>query len=240
MVRDPAPIDPLPDRPAESVPDVSVREVLLAEAAFAQCSRTRLARILPRVDDRMVAVGETVLSAGDEAAQAFLIAEGEFEVSDERGGRLLLSDGFLGEETAIGMKSYVGTVRATKPSRVLALPADVVWSLAENRAVRQCMLASFQRRLTGRGDLDGGAGDTSSTSFESARVVIGWIVTIALPLLLFFEFRESSTLPTPQALYLLCVLGSVVSMWVFRLLADFVRHCLRYWRSFCSIWCRSR
>ena len=222
MALDPAPNAAPAEKSVKAGPGASVREVLLSEAAFARCSRAQLARVLPRVEDRTVAAGETVLVAGNEATQAYLIAEGEFEVSDEHGGRQILSDGFLGEETAIGMHSYVGTAVATRPSRVLALPADVVWSLAENRAVRQCMLASFQRRLTGRGELHGGRAEASSASLESIRIVIGWIVTIAVPLLLFVEFRESSTLPTPQALYLLCVLGCVVSMWVFRLLADFV------------------
>ena len=80
-----------------------IADALRQEAEFARCPRQMLARFLPHVSERTLAVGEALTSKGADAGDTFLIVEGSFKLENSDNGSQTIDHGLLGEEAAIGM-----------------------------------------------------------------------------------------------------------------------------------------
>ncbi|WP_135075115.1 SLC13 family permease [Terasakiella sp. SH-1] len=218
----------VPDRvaPASALPTPdhhNLASALLSEATFQSCSPAELARFLPYVKERSLQPGEVLQQEERPAAEMFLILEGAFEIIEKDGQIITIQNGFLGEEAAIGLDRYGATIKASTPAKVLVMPAKAISKLAEQPALKSRLLASFGGRLNPDTNETGTRHHTASNkSKDSPRLFLGWLVALCAPLLLFWYFHASDSLPNTQALYLLCTLSSAISMWVFRLLPDFV------------------
>ncbi len=201
----------------------TISDVLLGETAFQWCPAPTLARFLPYVGEKFLQVGEVLQVLGEPAAETYLIVDGAFELSDKSGESVSVEGGFLGEEAAIGLDSYTVTATAIRRSRVLTMPSHAIVKMAEQRPLRSRLLASFGGRLA---DDDSNVVHAKRLSkfqvTESPRLAIGWLVTFLAPMFIYWHFSDLGSLPNVQALYLLCILSSTVSMWVFRLMPDFV------------------
>ncbi len=201
----------------------SISGALLGEPSFQYCQPQDLARFLPHVSEKLLQAGEVLHLGGEQALHAFLIVEGAFELSDRDRVTGALENGFLGEEAAIGMDQYVTTATAVKPSKVLVMPAQAIVKLADFKPLRQRLLASFSGRFTDEtGSKPYSLLGVVAETAEQPRVVIGWLCALLLPAGIFFFFNGKDILPSLQALYLLCIISVTVTMWVFRLLPDFV------------------
>ena len=190
------------------------------------CSPQALARFLPHVSLRFIEKGEHLEDIGAAAINTFYIVEGSFEVWGEGSRTTTVKEGFLGEEAAIGMDAYIATVTAQEPSKVLVMPKQAIWDLATYRPLRQALLSSFSNRFSpeerqNSTDYNGTVFDGHIPSSTSMRHLIGWLMALLVPMTIFFGLRDAD-LPNAQALHLLAVLGATITMWVFRLLPDFV------------------
>lgn len=204
----------------------SISDYLMAEPAFGFCPKADLARVLPHVKERELKAGEELHVLGKPAGQSFLIVSGSFKVGGDNKGSgegVVLTGGFLGEEAAIGLDTYVATVVATETSKVIVLPRIALENLTKFKAFRDRLLASFSGRF-----VEGGKQHNSqewisvSKSAENPRLVLGWILTFLTPLATYFYFSTYGDLPNVQAVYLISVVSATVMMWVFRLLPDFI------------------
>ncbi|PCI41053.1 MAG: sodium:sulfate symporter family protein [Rhodospirillaceae bacterium] len=204
----------------------SISHYIMSEPAFGFCPKADLARVLPHVKIRELKAGEELHVLGKPAAQSFLIVSGSFKVGgDDKGSGegVVLSGGFLGEEAAIGLDTYVATVVATEPSKVIVLPRIALENLTKFKAFRDRLLASFSGRF-----VEGGKQHSSqewltvSKTVESPRLVLGWILTFLTPLATYFYFSTYGDLPNVQAVHLISIISATVMMWVFRLLPDFI------------------
>lgn len=201
-----------------------IAELLERVPVFKQCRAQDLSRFLPHIRMRDLAAGERLMTLGGEAGDTYLVIAGTFDLHDRSGRFASIAEGLVGEEAAIGMDRYVSTVVAATPGRVLVMPREAIWALAENRAVRAQLLASFRGRFTGP-EGDGTAAPVAAPPAEkpvSLRLVVGWILAVVVPVAIIGLLGDSPTLPTPQALHLLAVIGIIVVMWVFSLVPDFV------------------
>lgn len=198
---------------------------LLAEPVFGHCPRADLARILPHVKERTLDVGESLHVLGKAASHMFLIVEGALKVGGdkERSEGGILTSGFLGEEAAIGLETYVATAIATEPTRVLVLPADAMRELCKITLFQERMLASFNGRFMGSGKQnDYHEWSAVTKTVESPRVVVGWMMTLLAPIGTYLYFSSAGNLPNDQSVYLLAIISATVMMWIFHLLPDFV------------------
>lgn len=201
-----------------------VTELLERVPVFKQCRAQDLSRFLPHIRTHDLAAGERLMELGGAAGDTYLIIAGTFDLHDRSGRFASVSDGLVGEEAAIGMDRYVSTVVAATPGRVLVMPREAIWMLAENRAVRARLLDSFRSRFTGP-DGEGTAVPAAPAPTEkpvSLRLIVGWILAVAVPVAIVGLLGDSKALPSPQALHLLAVIGIIVVMWVFSLVPDFV------------------
>ena len=207
--------------------NITAATYLRNEPIFGVCPGPDLARLLPHVSVQTLEKGENLHIMGRPAAFMYLIIDGAFSVGGEKRGSgegVVLDSGFLGEEAAIGMESYVATAVATRQSRVLALPASAVQKLAKYEPFQERIMASFSGRF-----FDSGKSHEfknwgiAKKFFESPRVVVGWFVTLLMPLAVVgYLLSSDHTLPNEQAVYLLGIVSATVMMWVFRLLPDFI------------------
>ena len=203
----------------------------MADPVFRQCTSLSLAKFLPYVFERAVDRGEVLIALGEPATETYLIVEGTFELSashapgkaSDRRAVKRIDSGFLGEEAAIGLGAYTVTAVASQSSKVLVLPSHAIEKLAEQRPFRERLLASFAaRKKDDTSTKSAGERLGISEVIESPRLLIGWFVVLLAPLLVYGQFSDLTSLPNMQALYLLCVISVTVTMWVFRLLPDFV------------------
>lgn len=199
---------------------------LLAEPVFGHCPRADLARILPHVQERALDVGESLHVLGKAATHMFLIIEGALQVGggDKGSGEgVVLSSGFLGEEAAIGLETYVATAIATEPSRVLVLPSDAMRALCKFAPLQERLLASFNGRfMEGGKQHDYQEWSAVTKIVESPRVVVGWIFTFLAPIGTYLYFSSAGDLPNDQSVHLLAIISATVMMWIFHLLPDFI------------------
>jgi len=198
--------------------------IITNDPLFMECSRQMLARFLPHITEHTVEPGEHLENIGAPAKNTFYVVHGSFEVWGEGNRTTIVTDGFLGEEAAIGMDAYVATVTAREPSKVLVMPKHAMSDLATDRPVRQALLVSFSNRFSSAPpdtNIDDSLLESIVTSSVSPRHLIGWVVTSLAPFIIYFSLQNAG-LPSEQALYLLSILGTTISMWVFRLLPDFV------------------
>lgn len=215
---------------AQSKPTMSnwntLTDALLAEPVFRLCPRQDLARLLSHVSLRKVAPGESLQTLGEPADHTFLVLGGTFDIQGAGGGTTTITQGFLGEEAAIGMPSYLATAAARTHATVVAIPREAMDSLARHRAIRERLLASYGGRFAGRGGIP--AGKTAEASEKPAakpvplRLIAGWLLAILVPAAVVWWFTEHRTLPNLQSIYLLAVISVAVVMWVFRLMPDFL------------------
>lgn len=204
----------------------SAATYLQAEPVFGLCPGADLARLLPHVSFESLEAGEALHTQGRPAGRLFLIIDGAFTVGGENRGSgegVVLESGFLGEEAAIGLESYVATAVATRPSRVLSIPVDAIGKLATFEPFRERIMASFSGRF-----VDGGKvhefrhWGVAKKFLESPRIILGWLMALLAPagITLYFLYNPSSL--NDQAVQLLAIISATVMMWVFRLMPDFI------------------
>lgn len=203
-----------------------IADALLAEPVFDTLPRQDVARFLSHVTERTFQPGEALHRQGEPAAESFLIVEGAVQVTGAGGGgAATIGEGFLGEEAAIGMKSYLATATAQTAARVLALPREALQDISRHGPIRDRLLASYSGRFTGESAAlahEGAGKKPTPPARDSMRLMIGWLLAIAAPVAIYVSLAGKGILPNVQSVYLLAVLSVSVTMWIFRLLPDFV------------------
>lgn len=100
---------------------------------FAQCSDKDLAKVDAAVDDVNVDAGETVVKEGRSGYEAFLIVEGQADVSVGGDKIASLGDGDLFGEMAVldGDSRRKATVTATTPMKLLVIEPQRMQALLD-------------------------------------------------------------------------------------------------------------
>jgi DASS family divalent anion:Na+ symporter len=130
-------------------------QVLLAEPVFDAVPRREVARFLSHVVEEEVAAGEVLHIRLEPTENTYLIVSGRFDITGTGGGKTEISEGFLGEEAALGLDSYLATAIAMEDSKVLCLPKSALRDLTKHGPIMERMLASYSGRFSGRGDPSG-------------------------------------------------------------------------------------
>lgn len=214
---------PRPEMP-ETLTPADISRLMAREPAFQACSGGLLARAMPHVSLRSLAEGETLQTTGDIARSAFLIVNGAFEVGMPDQKDIVIDQGFLGEEAVIALDTYISTARAVRPSAVLAFGPDAISKLKGSQHFQNRVRASFSGRfMENDEDRQEPEWNRLTKVGESPVQVIGWFLALVAPLLIIFGPDMGLWRALDGDLTtLLAILSSTVTMWVFRLLPDFV------------------
>jgi CRP-like cAMP-binding protein len=131
----------------------STIESLKGVAMFANVPTKTLERLERMARERNYKVGDAVMTQGQEGVGIFFLLEGEMEVvRDETTLATLAPGAFFGEMALLDHYRRSSTVKATKPSRCLAIPrSDFVAEIKADNELCYNMLVHMTRRVR---DLD--------------------------------------------------------------------------------------
>ncbi|TAL21627.1 MAG: cyclic nucleotide-binding domain-containing protein, partial [Nitrospirae bacterium] len=182
---------------------------------LAGCSRATLARVIPYLEELSLKAGDTLVQKGDAARQLYVVIDGQCALQLPS-GPIPVAD-VVGEEALMGAAFYHASVTAMTDCRILVLPQQMVAGLLREYpalpdAASQLLLQKHGHRL-----------EKAEKLIAESRfwvMLLGWLVTLLLPILL-LVFGEKLALGH-NALLFLSLLSVTLSMWMFRLVPEYV------------------
>lgn len=181
------------------------------------------ARLLPMAREESLAAGDVLFRLGDAVHDVCLVLEGEMEIATRHEVATVGAAGFLGEEAAVGGMRYLSSATAKEPARVLRIAHDaLVDPLASHPSVRRELWLSLVSHFVENIDTNIASSGKAKPKDASADVAasIGWVATLLLPMAVIL-WGEQFGLSVELKLFL-AIMCATVSMWVFRLVPEFV------------------
>lgn len=207
-------------------------ELLKHEPIISRSSYESLSRLLPHVSRVSLRAGQPLYRAGNRADILYFVASGsvklyagggttaitEATLADNHIG--VISGGYVGEEAILGSETYMADAIAAEDIELVLYPREHFNTLlAANPSIRAEYFVSLMNRFS-REPLQATPGKAAvADDGGSWSQVIGWLLAIGLPPLVYFGIGHE--LDVPAKLYLGIFTATVV-MWVFRLTADFI------------------
>jgi DASS family divalent anion:Na+ symporter len=194
-------------------------QVLRGYAPFHALSGAALSRLLARMEEVEFQPGTCLTRIGEPANAAWLIVDGEAE-QFRNGARIALleAEAITGTE-AVGLQTYVHTVRALTPVRAWRLPRAALAELAAGAPGLEAALVHAAFAAPDE-DLSLPSATAASLPTVSTKSLIGWFVALVLPPLVFLASDRSDL--SLQASIFMAIFSAVITMWVFSLVDDFV------------------
>ncbi len=203
----------------------SITQILMAEPTFRDVPRSDLARFLSHVEEIELNDGEVLLKQDADANHSYLIVSGQFTVAGSGNNQAQKATGFLGEETVLGLKTYLATATAIGETQLLKFPKEALLELAKHGPIKEQLVDSYGNRFRDP------ATDNQNTSKRFVarvpepyplRITIGWALAVLVPAGLLWWLGTNEILPNQHAMHLTVVISIAVIMWVFRLMPDFI------------------
>ncbi|MFV0302420.1 MAG: SLC13 family permease [Paracoccus sp. (in: a-proteobacteria)] len=183
----------------------------------------QLSGLMPHVQRRVIGTGDYLFRAGDPAETVFIIQEGTIRLEDGRGPGRRQAQGYAGQEALLGSPAHDTSALAETDTTVLAIPAA---ALAELAGQRRDLREAFFRSYAGRHEAGTPAAppppatEQTPPPAEGLGMVLGWILTIALPFAV-YEISPQAHLDPAATDFVAIVLAAVV-MWLFALVPEYV------------------
>ncbi len=223
-----------------------IAEVLRTDAVFGSIASGDLSRLLGRVSVRHLRAGDELQSLGQIPENTYLILSGSFTYRGDAERFITVSSGLIGEEAVLKMSACATTIAAAEDSEVVVFPRyplmNMVW---DDKELRSLMLASLSDRFAfkagaecrpsdDQGNLQPCVGPAVTSALENRRrfsesdgihnlsKTLGWLLVLLLPCLTYFGMTRFTSLETQQAGLMGAILVASVTMWIFRLMPDFV------------------
>jgi di/tricarboxylate transporter len=200
---------------------------LLADPILALAPYTELERLLPYLEERRLASGETLFRAGDPAQALYLVMAGDLALTPPGAAPQGAPDGRAGEEAGGEFDTHLTAAETANGATLLVVPrAPLRILLAAQPLLRAKLTQSLTRVLAGgRLASDDGsqaaagprAGKRRSTG---AGTVIGWLATLAAPGLVLYLAPQWHL--APNAGHFLAIFAATVMMWVFNLVDEYI------------------
>ncbi|WP_045857745.1 SLC13 family permease [Teredinibacter purpureus] len=202
-----------------STSDIS--QFLVDHPIFSGCKKEDLARCMAHASTREVAAGETLYRQGAPANSLYFLQRGQVELTLEE--NTIPIDGFLGEESAIGMDTYIYTAIAKTETTVIEMSTDFIRLQIAHTHFKKSIIDLFHQRLSGKPAMAIARAETWQPTIKTSTLV-GWLLTLVAPVALYYgldSFRSDSSL-TSNAITYAAILSTCGIMWVFRLLPDYI------------------
>lgn len=194
-------------------------------SVLAQCTRQELARLVPFFRQRQLEPGETLCLAGQPAGELWLVLHGSLRLKRADESTHDIAQGFVGEEAALGIGSYLADIVAIAPTTVASLTKDVIPHVllgqnARAEAFGRSLINAFASK---REEVVTVAVERESEAMSPALglwKLLGWIGAVVLPLLL-LQLTATNGLRWEQQ-QLAAVLVSTASLWIFGAVPPYV------------------
>ena len=209
-------------------------DLLKNEPIISRASYESLSRLLPHVSRISLKPGDVLYRAGNRADVLYYVASGTMKLLPGGSTTALtapaavpddmhlgeVTKGYVGEEAILGSENYMADAVALDAAELVVYPREHFSALlASNPAIRAEYFVSLMNRFS-RERLNATPGKAAAADNEQGWTqVVGWLLTIVLPPLVYFSI--GTELDVPSRLYL-GIFTATVLMWVFRLTADFI------------------
>ncbi|GAD02093.1 SLC13 family permease [Agarivorans albus] len=195
-------------------------QFLKSNPAFSGCQKEDLARLLANITVVKLAPGEVVCRSGEDANNLYYLLEGELQTTNKDQVKGPIS-GFFGEESALGMRSYIYDIEVVESAELVVLPLAAILTLEAYSSFKQSLLDSFHSRLAGQTHIEVDLSPKHDIEV-GYRQIIGWLFAIITPLMIYWGLILSQQPLHQDAIYFASILGICSVMWIFRLLPDYV------------------
>lgn len=197
-----------------------IQNVLFADPILGHVSKHNLAQMLIHVHRRSVKAGEILCHEGEKADTLYLLEEGGAVLSVAQQKVNANKQGYVGEETVLGVSEYRYTAMALQDGSIIALPTEHVGQLiVEDDSLRARFLNSFTGAKEGAGTAVDSKQEKTTASFPF-RESFGWIATMVCALLAYYYGTRYGM--QNDTATLLGIITSAVCMWIFQLVPEFV------------------
>ena len=198
-----------------------IGDILINSDLFTSSNRKDIIRLLPFVEVKSFQKGETIYRTGDQANSIFLIKSGKIELKSDRRSMKILEAGSFGEESIRKKSRYLLNAITLEDAEIICIPIenldsiikgsrhfkDIAYGFLINHFSPEKMAKIVRVKRSGKDDVP-----TSQ--------LIGWLVTVAVPLIIFLNLRHFN-LTWEQGIFI-TVASATVLMWIFRLANEFI------------------
>lgn len=201
---------------------VEIMSALSKASILSGCHRQDVARIVPQVEEKLIATGKKLFASNLPADSAYLVCSGT--VALEFNGREVdrVSLGWIGEETALDMRTYFADAVAITPLTVLAIPRETLQLLVRETPEIVSGFSSSLISHYAESEHDVSAAKSESRPEKTVSVMkpIGWLVAMIVPAIVYYYSALAGF--DSRAVNFLAIFSTTTVMWVFRLLPEFI------------------
>ena len=197
---------------------VEVVEKMLGDDILAAAKFENLARLVPHLSRRSFAPGDVIYQAGETATHLFLVVSGVVELARTGFAPELAPGGRIGDEAATDLGEYISTAVALSPVETVALPRH---ALAEAIRPTPDLKTRFYYSLVHEGNSATPARPKPAAVPIKPTEIIGWMASLLLPAAVLGFGHRMLGLEGERLLFM-AVFASVVSMWAFQLVDDYI------------------
>ncbi|WP_019605836.1 SLC13 family permease [Teredinibacter turnerae] len=168
--------------------------------------------------------GEALFHKGDRAKTLFYILDGRLALEDEP-NKGSLGTGFYGEESVMGMPTYIAGLVANGACTVLVMPRAFIALHSQYADFCQGIVEHFHGRLSGELAIHQPAGSHAIARVDNG-ILVGWALSLCIPLVVFLglhSLKSEGLLDlSDNGITYSAILGTCAVMWMFRLLPDYI------------------
>lgn len=201
---------------------------LLADPILALAPYTELARLLPYLEQRTLAQGDVLYTAGGKAEALYLLLAGDLSLTPPGGKTQSAPDGRAGEEASGEFDTHLTTARTENGATLLALPRGALLTFLSTQPSLQKTLAHSLTRVLAGGVLASDAASRDAPAKRSPKngesvsmgTLFGWLATFLAPVLVLYMAPQWNL--APHAGHFLAIFSATVMMWVFNLVDEYI------------------
>ncbi len=174
--------------------------------------------------ERIHVAKNTVIYTEDAVGNfVYFIAKGEVVLSNDKGQTIKKAGDSFGEEVYLGADHYISTAKALNDITIYMVPTvslKQVETQSQKDKIPDGLFSSFLQQYAKMPIATKSQKPTDTINNVSWGNLLGWIVTLILPLAIYFGLKTSAI--ESESRIFLSFLGCSVSMWMFRLFPEFV------------------
>lgn len=206
------------------MPDLTPAPNLLTliqnDGIFAQSDAESLARLLPKINQRLLAAGEPLYTLGDHADYFYWIASGSLILTTAKGKQWVATER-CGEEAASDIHAYMTNAIAQEATQVYQVPRQALLEfLKANASLKMDLVLSLTQHLSGE-VLEKRPSETKSLVVGYRfKTILGWLLALITPII--FLLNSDAFGLSPSADLFMAIFSATVIMWLFSLVDDYI------------------
>lgn len=196
-------------------------DLLLRDPIFSKFDPVSLSLLLPYLEERHYAIGESLYRIDQAAQGMYLVVSGEGYLRTHEGEICASGCTRFGEESATDARHYLADAIAATPLTAIYIPRESLVPLLATQPVlkSEFMFALMHHLTTKRPEVVESAPHTKQKS-SGIIALTGWIATLVLPIVVLLLGNQYG-IERNNAMFL-AIFTATMIMWVFSLTEDFI------------------